>query len=1480
MNNLLPLTHVQKRISLTDKVFFNNSYNNLSITVKAHTKMDFDVLKKAIVSVVSAHDSFKLHILENEEDIFQYFKDINEVNIETIDFRNDLDAYVKWIREKTEEPFQLLNNKLFYFAILRISKDSGEEETWIYFKMHHIISDGTSMVLISNQIVESYFNILEKKDNIIDRAPSYYEYIENELRYLESKRFLKDEAYWNSEFPSIPPKILINKEKQTHKINRFGDLRAERHVIELSPQQKNEIYSVCSQYNMSVSSFLISVVYILLYKVTHEEDIVVSTFFANRVNRSEKQITGAFVSTCPIRMLVDSDQNFIDFFEAFKKKYSNTMKHQKYPFNIMLNKLQDKKTENLDAFNINVDYQYVTTQKYGHFVYEMDQNYHGNEIFDLSIHYKDFEVSENLKIYFDYKLGYLNHTDILDLSKHTVDLIFLLCKNPDRKLRELLYSSDNINMILTQFNNTQLKLTTEVSFKEIFEQMVCTVPESTALTFDHKHYTYKEINKLSNQLAFLLSEKGFQPGNLVGVFCNRSVELIIFVLAVIKAGGTLLPLDPDLPSERIKYMLHDSGASVLLTNRDFDDVSIYCEFVNEVVSIQNCASQLHKFPVDNITIDISPTDVVYTIYTSGSTGEPKGVMIQQRSLMNLLYGMKNEISFESISRILSVTTFSFDIFIIETLVPLALGLNVILARDDQQKDPEKLNSLIIEEDIEMIQMTPSRMLLLMSDSKVKSSLKSVKFILLGGELLTDKLLTDLKKITNSQIYNLYGPTEATVWATLDNVTSEEKISIGKPLANTRVYIMDENLRLLPHEVIGEIVIAGIGVAKGYVNKEELTKEKFVKDPYSESEYMYRTGDLGKWSSEGKLYISGRKDQQVKIRGYRIEIPEVESALLKVPGVTGAAVILNEFNGNNELIAYLVTDKYMIQHEIREELSKLLPRYMIPKYIQLIENIPLTPNGKIDRKALPVFNLATNVSTDFEQDYLIRKLIGIWEEVLSVGKIDKNDDFFELGGNSLDAIRLVSEINNYFKIDLPLSLVFSETTVLKLSASINKEYNNPMQVNKMKPMDIVPLSNSQIRFLILQAKNPVNGNRFNLTRLLKITGNIDEKRIYTTLGMLLDRHRNLRSSVNFMKGQFVQIINEDVGLAIETHYVPQGDFDLNKLLQILNTKIDMKEKSLMKVYLLKPMGEDLSFCYLFFVFNHIIVDGISLNLIIRDFLNIYAGKHLPEVKLEYSDYSIWQKHFLESKYNIDHKAYWKNKMLDFRYTELPKKEIINGPSYGSVSLKLDKYMYSEIKAFCQRKRVTLFVFLLAAFKLAIYDITKQNNLSIGVPVSGRVDSNLNDTVGCFVNVLLIQSKVEMQTSIENYLQEINSNVLSDLDHQMYPYDQLYIDNLGLSREFKGKSLYSILFNFLPYNFDNSFETDDTTFENCEFGITASKSDLELYVYLKADEVNILASYDGKMYEKKQISEFLKQYEGFIQGILDAKVTFINELVSLS
>ncbi|HVJ50107.1 amino acid adenylation domain-containing protein [Desulfitobacterium sp.] len=1024
-NKFYPLTNAQKSIWVADNLYPGTSQAILSATAIIREELDLALMNEAVNIVVKENDALRIRLVNQDGTPQQYFSDFVYKDFDILDFSYEggEQDYSKWEKITAETPFALIDSELFYFAMVKL----GEQKNICFFKFHHTIVDAWGIVLVIRKTLKEYWQLIHGIYPEKEEASSFIDHINDEIKYIASERFNKHKEFWSGTFDTVPEFISFTDNKG------FNSLVGKRKSYVLSESLSSKLKYFCDLNNVSGFSVFYALLALYLFKRSNKKDVAIETPILNRSGHTEKNTVGMFMHNIPTRITIEPSLNFISFVTQSFKELMKFMRYQRYPYSSILKDFREK--HQFSGTLVDVTLNYHNNKLDSVIEYEGIWNYCGAQTNSLSICVSDRDGIGLPELDYDYLLEVFSEEDIDQMHNQMCNLLTDALENPSKRLSELqMLSQDELTKLLVEFNQTQLPYEAK-TVSDLFEDQVIKTPDSTAIVFGDESLTYRELNERANQLARYLRSKGVTRNSIVGLLVSRSLEMVIGILGILKAGAAYLPMDPGYPSERIVYMLNQSHTQLTLTDRENQSIGTagICEFAN--ISPNN--TTVYDYDTANLdTEKANLDDLAYVIYTSGTTGKPKGVMVHHRALCNLISAIANEICLET-KTIVSLTTISFDIFFLETIFPLTKGMKIVIANEDEQTIPQLLFNIVAKHNVEVIQTTPSRLKLILDNHHCHEILNSLSYILIGGEALPAPLLSRLKEMTSAEIYNLYGPTETTVWSTMKNVTHSQKITIGKPIANTQIYILNDYFSPVPIGSIGEIFISGDGVSLGYLNNQELTQARFLENPFIPGQKMYRTGDLGRWLNDGEIECLGRNDNQVKIRGFRIELEEIEACLIEHTAVEEAIVAIKEDKvGKKQLCAYLTGETRLSNKDLRAHILKSLPNYMVPASFTWLSTIPLTPNGKIDRHALP-----DPSEIDFGQtahSYLAprndleQKLAMLWAEALEVERVGIDDNLFALGGDSLTILEIMSGALAYeWKLN---AQDFYESPTIRLLAS--------------------------------------------------------------------------------------------------------------------------------------------------------------------------------------------------------------------------------------------------------------------------------------------------------------------------------------------------------------------------------------------------------------------------------------------------------------
>ncbi|WP_440069318.1 amino acid adenylation domain-containing protein [Tenacibaculum discolor] len=1032
------------------------------------------------------------------------------------------------------------------------------------------------------------------------------------------------------------------------------------------------------------------------------------------------------------------------------------------------------------------------------------------------------------------------------------------------------------DQLLEVFNNTEKDHFRDKTIVELFENQVSNAPQNIAVLFDEKEITYQELNERANQLAnYLRLEHKISQGDLVGVKLERNEDLLIGILGTLKAGATYVPIDINYPKQRINYIEKDSNSRIVI------DKSFVGEFVKEK----------DKYAKENLVKVNTPDNLAYIIYTSGTTGNPKGVMISHANAVAMIHWSQQEFNQNSFNVVYAVTSHCFDLSVYEMFYPLSIGKPIRILNDALE-----IKSALNSDTKVLINTVPSSMRSLL-DNSIK--IENISVINLAGEPFPIDLANRLIK-TKAEIRNLYGPSEDTTYSTIYKLNKSKvytgSIPIGKPIANTQAYVLDENLEPLPVGVIGKLYLSGEGITKGYINRPDLTDEKYIKNPFLLEKKMYNTGDLVRWTPQGLLEYFGRDDKQVKLRGYRIELGEIEYKITEYSSdVIEAVVRVKEVDGVDVLVCYYTSRVGIDKTSLREYLISCLPKYMVPTYFLKLKSIPLTPNGKLNINELPEVFSKEVIRKEFvaPRNHIEKKLVSIWEEVINVKNIGIKDDFFELGGHSLMIGQVINQIYKQLNCSITHKEFFDASTIEKIGKVLKKETYIPFP--KAKESTYYPLTPSQ-RSIWVSSQLEQSNMAYNMSGAVYLKGNLDVDKFKKALKLLINKYEILRTSFKSNElGEVYQYVNEvyDLGLLIQDlDFSNKTKEELDEyLIKEQNKPFNLTESPLMRSHLLKI--EDEVYVYSLFI-HHIIGDGWSIELLMSEVITIYnkllSNKEYKEERLsiQYKDYSVWLKSQLKEKAYKASEIYWLNKFetnvpvlnLPSNKTR-PKRQTHNGSTF--------RYHFSEsflenLKIYSRENSVTLFMTLMSGINALLSRYTNQRDITIGTPVAGREHPDLEGQIGLYLNTLAIRTEFEENVTFKELLQLQKENLLQAYEHQNYPFDEL-VAKLDLKRDSSRSPLFDIMVILQNQSQLHTIKEDidikGITIEEYEIPRNTTKFDIS-FTFIEKEKLLLDIEYNTDVYELNFIENLVTHLESFITKALnnpEQKVSKINYLSNI-
>ncbi len=1026
------LTTPQLNIWNLQKYYSDTAIANLCGAIFYQEKRNSVLLQQAIRQFIQTQSGLRLQFCE-ENAPMQYVSEEADKNIPVMIFKS-MEEFDRYAEKFAKMPMELTHSPMYRFIVFEVGNKSG-----ILVVLSHLISDAWTFGLMANQVDAAYSKLAGNANLLLIEA-DYAEYISAEDTYLKSGRYTKDKSFWEEKYASCP-------EKSWMKLCSAPSVsaKAKRITKVLSVSLEKKINEYCRTYPVTQAVLFETAMITYLSKVNpNNQSITIGVPVLNRSNVKEKTVAGMFVSTMPLTIKVEKEMTVLELARQITKGHMDIFRHQKYPYAYILKFLRERQNFSGNLYEVMVSYQNAKTD------IGADTKWYSNGYSEVPfvLHIDNRDENDSHTVNVDYQVEVFREEREVEYIIERLEYILVqIVENSNKQIGDIsIVPNKEKEKLICEFNDTYIEYPKEKCVHELFMEQAHRTPEKIALVFEDKKFTYRELDEMSNSLAHFLREKGVHPNDIVPIIAKRSWHVIVAMLGVLKAGGAYMPVDPSYPEDRIKVMMEIAKSRIALIYKYENKLNI------ESIDLSAFDYTQNVLAVDNVNYS---EDTVYVIFTSGSTGMPKGITICHYNVVNYSDDNNNNVCYKIIQNqydsIVSVTNIIFDIFITESILPLLNGLCIYFANDREIASQEKLSLFFQKNKIDVIQTTPTKMKSYMLEKNKIAYLKSLKAIILGGEMFPRDLYYEMKRYTNAHIYNIYGPAETTVWSTNAEVTNDD-ITIGKPIANTQIYILDKDSNPVPIGVAGELCIAGAGVGKGYLNRPELTAEKFVPNPFATEEnhhgkIMYHTGDLACWRADGEIEYLGRIDTQVKIRGLRIELGEIESVMSSFKGIQFTAVADKRDENNRQyLVGYYTADEDLMidEKKLRQYLGMKLPKYMIPNYFMRLKKMPMTPSGKTDRKNLPIPDFTVQISEyiapETEQK---EKLCHLMEKLLHAERIGVDDDFFELGGDSLSAIEYVAKAHS-LGVDFALQNVFDYPTVRQLCNFLNDGVTDKVQ----------------------------------------------------------------------------------------------------------------------------------------------------------------------------------------------------------------------------------------------------------------------------------------------------------------------------------------------------------------------------------------------------------------------------------------------------
>lgn len=1440
-----PLSTAQERMYFLQKFDVDSTIYNMPKLMKLTGQVDVQRINAVLTELVKRHESLRTSFKLVDDHPVQVIHEAADFEVEYKDLEIEDE---KAILKAFVRPFLLDNSPLFRARIIKI-----KDQHFIFaIDMHHIISDGISQDLLIDDFMKLYAG--QSLETLPLQYKDYAVWKASDEQDLEAKK------YWVDKFASLSDDLQLPFDS-LKSIEKTDD--GARFTFTLDQNISDQLKSLAEYEDVSEFSVLFTVYNILISKITNAHDIVIGTPVSGRNHADLHQIVGMFVNTLPIRSYIDPEKDFKSLLKTIHADTTSAMDNQDYSYDSLV---EDLKVERVNGKNPLFDIMFVF------------ENYDSGKLEIPGLTLEPLEISNpiakldlalevvptregSFKFTFEYYTGVLRRDTVEKLGDYIKSIAQSVANDSQTLISDIdILSTNEKQRLLVDYNNTARDFA-ENTVLSLFEQQVVRVPDNVAIWYEGSEIKYSELNTRANFIADKLLREGISNSTVALLF-KSSVDMIAAIFGVLKSGNAYLPLSSEAPVHRNSFILGDAGAKMLITHSPLNTYANQLEFDQQQWLLPEHGMQLEKFESA-----VKDHELVNIIYTSGTTGQPRGVQVYQHGLANYAQWRIEDLSYNENDTTLQLTPYYFDAFAANAYGALLSGGRLVLINDDKKFNAKYIADLILQLGVTNFSMTPAFYEAILNELAEGISVDSVRFVVLGGEKANKSVIDKSRSIIpKALLYNEYGPTETSVAATFNVGLTHENLSIiGSPIANATAYILDSYNNLLPLGVFGELCIGGAGVAKGYLNNELLNKEKFIKNPVVGGEHIYKTGDKARWLSNGTIEFAERFDDQVKIRGHRIESSEVEHAINQHDNVEECVILVKGAGSEAFLAAYYVSESGVAEDELKQHLTHLLPEYMVPSYFKNLDQLPLTPNGKINKKALPEPDLTVVNNFEIPCGETELAMAEIWSGILKIdlSKVSRNQSFFSYGGNSLKATVLVNRINKKFAVEFPLKQIFKCQTIAdQADYLLNLELENYEEIQKAPSSEFYPLTSSQKRLYFFNELNP-HSLVYNTPRTLQLKGDIIVEKIEDTFRQLVARHEILRTYFVVSEGRSVQKIKKNIDLKIECF---ESHDDESTLTKDFIKPFDLSKAPLLRVGLIK---QNVDQALLMVDIHHIVADGLSINILIRDFAALYNGEELDEIKLHYGDFAVWHQSEKQLSCSEEDRQFWLSQYEEEPIAlDLPadfSRPRLKTYAGDRIEYNIDHALYKGLKKLSDKEGVTLFTTLFAAYNIFLGRLTNQTDVVAGIPVGGRSHADLEDVIGMFVNTLSVRNFPRLNLAFNDFISDLNKNVIACLEHQSYPYEAL-IDDLKIERNTGRNPLFDTMFVYEDYS-SGHMQLHDLSIDTYQTDHYISKFDLTMEVSASEDKLAVAFEYSIELFERATIERFFSYFNNILQSVTE-------------
>ncbi len=1520
-SNSFPLSFAQRRLWFLDQLEPGNPLYNNPAAIRLKGPLDQTAFEKALNEIIGRHEILRTTFKTVDGQPVQVIAPDLRLILHSIDLRGlpeGPERESEMMRLATEEarrPFDLSQGPLLRVALLKMA----EEEQVALLTMHHIVSDGWSVGVLIREVAALYeAGASGARSPLPELSIQYVDFAIWQRQWLKGKILDEQLAYWKKHLAGCPPTLELPTDRPRPAIQTY---RGATSFFVLPKKLASELRELSRQNDVTLFMTLLASFQTLLYRYSGQEDFCVGYPIANR-NRAETEgLVGFFVNTLALRCDLSGDPSFRELLRRVREATLGAFAHQDLPFEMLVEELHPQRNRShTPLFQVIFDLNNAATRTPGlpNLKTEIIQVETGAAHADLVLNI--IENGDSLQGKLRYNTDIFRADAIERMLEHYQVLLEGIVVDTDRSVSDIpLLSEKERHQLLQVWNKPEASYPKGIRLHQWFERQADRTPDNTALVFEGKRLTYSELNASANQLAHYLRKLGVGPDVLVAMYMERSLEMVVGILGILKAGGAYVPMERVYPRERLAFIMEDAGAPLLLTQRAL--LENLPDHNARVICLDSEWEEIAQEDVGNLPCDPGEDSLAYVIYTSGSTGDPKGALVTHYNVVRLFQATESWFNFDERDVWTLFHSYAFDFSVWEIWGALLYGGRLVITPYVVSRSPEAFYELLSRERVTALNQTPSAFRqLIQAEQKAETARElDLRLVIFGGEALELQSLKpwfDRHGDARPRLVNMYGITETTVHVSYRPITSADLDQargsvIGRAIPDLQIYILDKRMRPAPIGVPGEMYVGGAGVARGYLRRPELNAERFIADPFNNRAFvnqsggnspearLYRTGDLARYLPDGDIEYLGRIDQQVKIRGFRIELGEIEAALNRHPSIRESVVLAREDSpGEKRLVAYLAIEqgKAFTADDLRSFLRQKLPDYMTPSAFVTLDALPLTSNGKIDRRALPA---PEQSRPDLTEAYVAPRnqveelLAGVWADALEIDQVGIHDNFFDLGGHSLLATKLFSRIRDTFQVELPLADIFEASTVAALAERIESAKREargtpfPPLAPAVRKDAYLPLSYTQQRLWFLDQLEP-GGSAYNIPAAVRLSGALDTKAYTQSFNEIARRHEALRATFVTVNGKPAQIIApaRPVELPVtDLSAMPEIEREAEAMrmaTEEARKPFDLARGPLLRLRLLKLGAEE---HIALMTMHHIISDGWSIGILIREFAALYeaftSGRPSPlkELTIQYSDFAIWQQAWLQGEALESQLAYWRRRLAGLPALELPADhprppvQTFRG-AWRSSSLPAD--LAESLKTLSRREGVTLFMTLLAAFQTLLRQYTNQDDIVVGADIANRNRRETEDLIGFFVNQLVLRADLSGNPTFRELLGRVREVTLGAFAHQDTPFGKL-VEELQPQRDLSRNPLFQVM--FIVQNAPMpALKLQGLTLTPLDIKEETSVFDLTIsFVEAEQGQIRVLCRYNTDLFEPDTIARMLERLEALLNRVAadpEARLSALN------